>query len=278
MPSRGRHQVARARAAPAGEERHQHQPDREHVGARVDPAVVELLGRHEGRGAAGRRRGLGLAQARQPEVEEHQALAAAGLDHHRVGRLDVGVDQAGLVGRGQPGQELPGQRDRPRRRQRSVGAQRGQGRPAQQLHRVEQPPVVADVGLIDAHDVGMIEAPDRADLVEEQPTIGAGRIEVVVEELDRDVAIDRELARAIDRAEGAAGQLLVEAEPPGQDRADAGDADRRRRRCRPAPPRAQELELRGHGRRRQDRGGARGRTAPGTRRGPRPGSARGWPG
>ena len=209
-----RHQLAEIDALPAGEQRDHHQPHREQIRARVDATVAELLGRHVRRRAAHRLGGLvGRPQARQAEVDQHQALA----DHDQVARLDVGVDQAEVVGRAQPGQELGDQRQRARPRQRTIAIDHLlQIVAVQELHREEQPTARRHVGLVDAHHVHVIDAADRLDLVDEQPAVLGVRIDVGVQHLHRDVAIDRELARAIHRAERAAGQQPIEAEPPGQ--------------------------------------------------------------
>ncbi len=88
--------------------------------------------------------------------------------------------------------------------------------PVEQLHRIEQPAIGRHVGLMDAHHVRVIDSPDRADLVHEQPTVVGARIDVSVEDLDRDIAFDRELTRAIHGTERAAGDHRVDPKPAGQ--------------------------------------------------------------
>ena len=61
----------------------------------------------------------------------------------------------------------------------------------------------------------MIEAADRLDLVHEQAAFLGGRVDAGRHDLDRDVAIDRELARPVHGTEAAASDRLLDPEPPG---------------------------------------------------------------
>ena len=85
----------------------------------------------------------------------------------RIRGLDVGVYEAGIVRRAEPGEQLAHEIDRARLRDRAGGADVLQVAPVEQLHREEQAAVRRDVGLVDAHDVRVIDASDAADLVDE---------------------------------------------------------------------------------------------------------------
>ena len=163
---------------------------------------MELLGRHVRGRAAG---GLAVdGEARETEIDEHDAFAVVLGNDDRVRRLDVRVDETGIVRRAEPGEQLAYEIDRAHAWERSVGEDLLEIAAVEQLHRVEQPAVVRDVGLVDAHDVRVIDATDGADLVDEQTAVVGSRIDVGVQDLDRDVALDRELVRAIHGAERAA--------------------------------------------------------------------------
>ena len=208
-------QLVRAVPPAAGEQRHQDERGGEQVRAAIDAAVLQLLRRHVGRRAAhGLDGGAGHAQAREAEVDEHDpGLVADGRDE-RVRRLDVGMHEPDLVHRGEPGEQLAHELDRPRARHDAVALdQLLQIEPVEQLHRVEQAAVAGDVRLVDPHHVRVIDPPDASDLVHEQLPHVRGRIDGAIEHLDRDVAIDGELARPVDGAEAATGELALEPEP-----------------------------------------------------------------
>jgi hypothetical protein len=213
----GRCQIGGAGAAPAGHQRDQHQRRGEQVGARVDPLVLELLGRHVRRRAADRGRGLvGAPQPREAEIDQHRAPAA----DDDVAWLHVGVHQAGAVRGVEAGEELAHQRDRVGERGRPGRDLHLQIAAIEQLHREEQPAVRGDVGLVDAHDVGVVDATDRLDLLHEQPTVLGERVDPGPHHLHRHVAADGQLARAVDDAEATLGEARVEPEAAGQDGAE----------------------------------------------------------
>jgi hypothetical protein len=207
----------RIRTAPAGEQVHEHEHGGEQIGARVDAALHHLLGRHvRGRAAGGLGRAIRRAQARQAEIDEDHALGAVLLDDDRVRRLDVGVHEAGIVRRAEAGEELACQLDRALAGHRAGGDDHLQILAVEQLHGEEQAAVVRDIRLVDAHHVRVVDATDAADLVDEQAAVLRRRIDVAVQDLERHVALDRELARAIHGAERAARDDLIDAEPTGE--------------------------------------------------------------
>ncbi|MCX5744297.1 MAG: hypothetical protein NT062_17545 [Proteobacteria bacterium] len=86
---------------------------------------------------------------------------------------------------------------------------------------------------MDADDARVIDAADAADLVHEQPAVLRRRIDVGVDDLDRDVALDGELVRAVHGAERAARDLRVDPEPSRQHAVDELVAGQRRGAGRP---------------------------------------------
>src|SRR5207302_10719433 len=68
-------------------------------------------------------------------------------------------------------------------------------------------------GVMDAHDIRVVEPGDRPGLAEEplhQPLAGIG----LLEHLDRHIPIEPGIERQEDQAEPAIAQLLAELEPP----------------------------------------------------------------
>ena len=131
------------------------------------------------------------------------------------------MHQPGVVHGRQAREELSRQPQRPLAAEGSLGVhdllQVGAD---QELHREEETSVWRHVGLVDAHDVLVIDAPDALDLVhEESPFVGAG-IDLAVDDLDRHVAVDAELSCPVHRSEAAAGHLPIDAEAPGENHAD----------------------------------------------------------
>ena len=98
-----------------GQQLEQHHADRVEIGAPVDRATFDLLGRHVVRCAdddPGRQlrrieRGLG-----EPEIEDPDLLGHAGaLGDHHVRRLDVAMHDPELVGVCEPREHLPHDRN-----------------------------------------------------------------------------------------------------------------------------------------------------------------------
>ena len=82
----------------------EHHPGGVDVGSRIERLSRRLLGRHVGRSARHRSAALGLL-AGETEVHHHDSSCPG---EHDVLRLDVAVDQTGLVDGLEPGQKLRG--------------------------------------------------------------------------------------------------------------------------------------------------------------------------
>ena len=180
---------------------------------RVLLGEAEELGRHE----LGRPRGravlaaLGaLDAAREPEVRDDHAEPRADQD---VRGLDVAVERARLVDRGETTTNLIQHADRLRG---------GKRRPALLLH----PPIEArsfdvlhrEVGRArdlavreDLDDVRMTHAGHRARFGEEAPAAVLVEREVRADQLDRDVALEAQVAREQDDAHAALAEPAVHA-------------------------------------------------------------------
>ncbi len=184
VPEDGRHErgLASARERPvAGRHLVQHDAEREDVGARVDGAALDLLGRHVRHRAhddALTRLGDGLefrsrvcSHLGQAEVEH---LHAAVARHHDVGGLQIAMHDALLVSGRQRFGDLHRQReDLPHRKsgRQHLPVQR---LAFHQLHRQEMHAFRLLDG-IDGDDVRMVEGGDGARL--SSKPIEAGRIE-----------------------------------------------------------------------------------------------------
>ena len=195
----------------AGEQLVEHDPDGVHVGTGVGPAVDHQLGREVGDGADQHPAGRGVLRVGadrlgQPEVGHlHRggARVRVGGDQHVLG-LDVAVDQAGAVRRGQRGEHRLDQGERPRRSHRALLAdQVAQGVPAHQLHGQEDGAVVGAL-VEDRHDVRVGEPGRGAGLAHE----AGGELVVVAEpgmhHLDRDGAVQAQVGGLVDAGHAAA--------------------------------------------------------------------------
>ena len=187
------------------------QAERVDVGARVDHAALELLGRHVGDGAdqgalgaergAGRliverrarRAGVALAQLGEAEVEQLDAP----FGQHHVAWLEVAVGDAFAVRAGERLGERGGVLQCLVERQRSARQPRGERLAVEILHdQVLDAVLLADV--VERADVGMVEPRDGAGLaLEAQASIrllrGIGR-----QHLDGDGAGDARVGRPVD--------------------------------------------------------------------------------
>ena len=165
--------VAASKALAPGEELVEHEAERVDVAPDRRALARELLGRHVGRRArdlraAARRR----RRDREAEVGDPHAAAAV---EHDVGGLQVAVQDAPVVRRGEPGAELPRDLERLVRRQPAdAPQQRGEVLAVHVLHREEVLAVdLADV--VDAADVGVRDLPRDADLGVEARRAAPGR-------------------------------------------------------------------------------------------------------
>ena len=159
--------------------------------------------------------GLGRHELGQAEVQDLHPTVAG--DHDVLG-LEVAVDDARVVGLGQPARRLRRELQGAPRHQRAFAQELAQRLSLHQLHR-DVADAVRGADLVDRHDVGVVEGRGRARLLLEarQPVrIPGGR---AAEHLDRDRAPEREVAGTVDVAHAARTELLgdlvvPEAPPP----------------------------------------------------------------
>ena len=198
--------------------------EREHVGAAIGGLALHLLGSHVvGRAGAGHGVAAFVAMGDAGDAEiEHARLRAA--DHEDVGRLDVAMDHALRMGKGQRvGDPAHDQRRLRRRGAPAFAAQLAQVAALQQLHR-DVGAVVADAGVEHGDDVRVAQPAGGARLVDEERVEGLALflVDLDVERLDGDQPRQQRVVRREHRAEAAAAELVLE-------RIAADVADRRHR-------------------------------------------------
>jgi hypothetical protein len=196
------------------------------VGAAVELFTGPLLGAHVDRRAddeAGAGHPVvrrGRDGAGHAEVGDH---GVAGLDQH-VGRLDVAVDHAELVGIGKRVGDLAGDDQRLVHRKARLAAQPV----AQRLAFDERHDIVEQalglVRVVHRQDMGVGETRRDLDLAREP--MGAEREgDVAAEELDRDEPALPEVLRQIDRRHPASADLALERIAPAEDGSGTDDQD-----------------------------------------------------
>ena len=203
------------------------------VRPRVGPPVDDQLGREVGhradQHAAGRGvLGVGADGLGQAEVGDLDATTVGLVGDEHVLRLDVAVDQARAVGRGEGGDDRLEQRQRPGRRHRRLLADHvAQGVPGDVLHDEEDGvlPVGGVVALVvDAHHVGVVEPGGGAGLADEP----LGELTVVAEagvhDLDRDRAVEAGVGGLVDTGHATARDAGTDAVATVQHPADQGVA------------------------------------------------------
>ena len=142
---------------------------------------------------------IGLGRLRDPEIGQVGVVLAADLAQEDVGGLDVAVDEpGGLVDGIECSGQLLADGDGALRRQAPGGvedlAQVGAVDP---LHdQVEAAVLVADV--IDGDDVGVVDGGRELRLAQEAFTVFGLGGDLVLDHLQRDVAVERPLARLVD--------------------------------------------------------------------------------
>jgi len=212
----------------------QDRAEAEDVGARIDGRAVDLFRRHVCRRAGealaqfvapGLRPVRGRLQDGDAEIEDLER--AVGGDEEVV-RLDVAVDDALLVGRGQPARQL----------QREVQGAFGRKRAASQAlaQRLAAQQFLHEVGLagetphiVDGDDVGVRERPGGARFLC-QPRQLRRIVRSGGEHLDRDLASELDVAGREDPAHAAARELAYEDIPAVERRAGFDAIGRRRTR------------------------------------------------
>jgi hypothetical protein len=204
----------------AGEHLEEHDAQRVEVALRIDVLAQRLLGRDVvGRAEHAPVGGEALLgqRARDPEVGD---LGRALLVDEDVLGLDVAVDDAVVVGGAQGAGDLDRVGHRLADRQAPVAPDAVLERLA--LHVLEDDVrrsiVLARVD--DADDVGVVELRDRARLAPEALELVGVRRDLAVHELDRDLALEHRVERAVDRRHPAGADLGVEPVAPVEQGAD----------------------------------------------------------
>ncbi len=184
------------------------QPHREDVAAVIDGVAAHLLRRHVVRRADDHAdlRQPRLAGAGDPEIQDLQDVRVAA--ENQVGRLDVAVDDAVLVGEGEAAADLDDQLDALARVERSAPPdQLGQRLARDVLHGDERLAVVlADV--VDGDDVRVLQ-PRRQPRLALEALADVGVVDA--QHLDRDEAIDGRVEGQEQRAHAALAEALADA-------------------------------------------------------------------
>ena len=188
--------------------------------------MLEDFGREVGRRAR-HCRGIGIVMEFVTGAEIAEDDAAARFLQDVLG-LDVTVDEAGAMHGRERAAQLDADAGNLLRRERSALGELGLERPAfDELH-PEAGAAVDALGAVDSGDVRMTHARHQPAFVYDEPVLGAV---VVAEQLQRDVAIEARVPGAIDVAEAAAADLLVNAKGTPGDRNIEGAQSVRRPPC-----------------------------------------------
>ncbi|GAC1599523.1 MAG: hypothetical protein NVS4B10_10770 [Myxococcales bacterium] len=179
----------------------QDQVEDEEIAAAIGPLAADLLGRHVSdaaddgsseRGGRFRRRALD-DQPGDPEVEDLES--AVGGDEEIL-RLEIAMNDARVMGRGETLGELGGQIERLAQRQRLSEQHLAERLPLEQLEDEVGAPLVGS-GVMDREDVGMVDRANRPGLQREalQGLLAKSR---GGKDLDRHVATEPCVPGAID--------------------------------------------------------------------------------
>jgi hypothetical protein len=152
--------------------------------------------------------GVALAGGRLPGQAEVDHAGPLFLVEEHVVRLEIAVDQSGVMSRGQspPGGDEQIQALAPGSR---LGVQPGpQSATAQELHRQEHPPL-HHAHVVNGDDVGVGQAGHGLGLTHQARRghrVGAGAVRI--QDLEGDLAVQLGVVRAIDHSHGAAPDAL----------------------------------------------------------------------
>ena len=217
----------------AGEQLVEDDADRIDVGAGIRAAVDDQFGCEVGDGADQHPAGSGVLGVGadglgEAEVGDLDRAAVGLVGDEDVLRLHVAVDQAGPVGRGEGGDDRLQQGQRPRRRHRRLLADHVAQRVAGDVLHDQEDGVGAVGGVValvvDADDVGMVEACGRAGLAHE----ALGELVVVTEpgvhHLHRDDAVEAGVGGLVDTGHATAGDASPDAVAAIQQTTDEGVA------------------------------------------------------
>jgi hypothetical protein len=216
----------RGEGPPTGHRLDQGHREGELIAGRRRGATVEQLGRQVRRRAdhqagLGHRRLVGPAgrrvlavadvdRARQPEVGD--VSHAVAIDQHVVG-LEVAVDQARAMRRRQPAPGRRQDRDDRRRRARRRGQPGPQRAAVDERHRDRELTVVL-LDVVDRDDVGVAQLGQGPGLAHQARAL-AGADPIRPHQLERDLALELPIDRAVDHRHPAAAELAVEPVAPG---------------------------------------------------------------
>jgi hypothetical protein len=220
-----RHRVALEEPA-AGHHLVEHDAERPDVAALVDRAATGLLGAHVGRRAedhpvhrsrarqrgrlreggsarrdVARRRARWIGRERFGEAEVEHLYRAVG-PHLHVGRLEIPMDDAGLVRRRQGVGDLPRDRQRLGDRDRALRQPVGQCRPLDQFEDERLRPARL-LEAVNRADVGMVQRGERPGFALEAGDAFVALRHGGREHLDGDVAVESCVARAVHLAHSA---------------------------------------------------------------------------
>ncbi len=185
--------------------------ERVDVGALVDAVAHRLLGGDVVGGAedaAGRRHPVLLELARDPEVG--QLRPPLGVDQH-VLRLDVAVDDVARVGDGEAAGDLDRVGERFLRVERADPADPLLQRLAFDVLEDDVGVAAVLAGVDHGDDVGVGELGHRPRLLAEALELVGLLGHLAVHHLDRDVAVERLVARQVDGRHAAAAELRLQA-------------------------------------------------------------------
>jgi hypothetical protein len=145
------------------------------------------------------------------KAEVQHLHQAGGRDHHVRG-LDVAVDDAGRVGRGEAAGDLHRDPQHFHERQASARQPLPEARSLQALHGDVGASLGVPADVVDGDDAGMVEARGGAGLLDEAPGAAGVRHRLGAQQLDRDHPPEDRVARAVEHAHAALSELVEDLE------------------------------------------------------------------